>query len=206
MGLSLFVPAGQALQTLQALHTRREDLLVMRVAETQRLKHPRYKSLIGSVQAVRDVLDAQIEAIETQMRELVEAHGELKRKKDVLIACKSIGNTTALCLIACMPELGTLTRRQAAALAGLAPHPRDSGKTVGYRATTGGRKTVRKALFMAALSAIRYNPPLKEFYENLKKKGKKPIVALVAVMRKIIVLLNAKIRDACYPELKMKTW
>lgn len=205
-GLCLFVPAGKTLRILQDLHMRREDLLAMRIAESQRLKHPRYESQRESVRAVRDMLNAQLAAIESRMRELIENDAELKKKKDVLTAVKSIGDTTARCLIACMPELGTLTRRKAASLAGLAPHPRDSGNHYGYRSVRGGRQAVRKALFMAAMSAVRYNPQMKAFYCKLIKNGKKPIVALVAVMRKIIVTLNAKIRDACYPELNFKTW
>lgn len=204
--LELFVPADDVLQSLKDLHTRREDLLKMRVAEIQRGKHPRYRKLKASVQAVCAVLNAQIADIEARMRMLVESNTALGRKKDVLCAFKGIGDTTALCLLAEMPELGTLTRRQAACLAGLAPHPKDSGKHHGYRATRGGRQNVRKALFMAALSAKRYNPQLKEFFDRLVKQGKKPIVALVATMRKMILILNAKIRDACYPELKLKTW
>ncbi len=204
--LALYTPADKDLCTLQALQTRREDLLAMRIAETQRLKHPRYRDLKKSVLAVRKVVEAQIIAIEEQMHELVEANTLLKNKKAVLTDFKGVGETTAMCLIASMPELGTLTRRQVASLAGLAPHPRDSGKYHGYRATRGGRRNVRKALFMAALSAKRYNPQLKLFYDRLIKQGKKPIKALTAVMRKMIVILNAKIRDACYQELNFKTW
>lgn len=106
-----------------------------------------------------------------------------------------IGKQTAYTLLALMPELGALTRRKAASLAGCAPHPRDSGKSVGYRATIGGRQHVRRALFMAAMAARNWHPDLKAFYETLIQNGKKPMVALVAVMRKLIVILNAKIRD-----------
>lgn len=205
-GLGLFVPAAETLMRLQDMHTRRDDLMAMRVAETQRLQHPRYKNLEGSVMAVCAVLKEQIADIEAQMLDLVEADEELKARKAILTAYKGIGETTALRLIAAMPELGSLTRRQAAALAGLAPHPKDSGQSRGYRATKGGRKNVRNALFMAALSAKRYNPDLKIFFDRLVKNGKKPIVALVAVMRKMIVILNARIRDANPCSLNLQTW
>lgn len=95
-----------------------------------------------------------------------------------------------------MPELGTLGRRQAAALAGLAPHPRQSGASDAYRATRGGRPGVKHTMFMAALTAARRHPELNAFYRRLLANGKKPIVATVAVMRKLIVIANARLRDA----------
>ena len=100
-----------------------------------------------------------------------------------------------------MPELGTLTRKQAAALAGLAPHPKQSGAHDGYRRTTGGRQSLKPTLFMAALTACRYNPGLAAFNQRLRDNGKKPLVALTAVMRKIIIIANAKVRDALKQQL-----
>ena len=94
-----------------------------------------------------------------------------------------------------MPELGSLDRRKAAALAGLAPHPKQSGDTEGYRRTRGGRPEVKRVLFMAALSARKHNPNLKAFYERLVA-GKKPLVAITAIMRKLVVLANAKLKSA----------
>ena len=95
-----------------------------------------------------------------------------------------------------MPELGSLDRRKAAALAGLAPHPQQSGDTEGYRRTRGGRPEVKRVLFMAALSARKHNPNLKAFYERLVQAGKKPLVAITAIMRKLVVIANAKLRTA----------
>jgi len=94
-----------------------------------------------------------------------------------------------------MPELGSLTRRQAASLAGVAPHPRDSGTLKGYRRMRGGRTTIRPVLFMAALAASRAKGDLSLFYQRLVQNGKKPIVAIAALMRKIVVILNARLRD-----------
>ncbi len=196
--LSIFQPADETLQTLQDLQTRRQDLLDMRKAETQRLKHPRYARLQDSIGRVCDALGTEIADVEKQMTEIVENTDNLKRKYQVMIMFRGIGGTTAMSLLAGLPELGTLNRKEIAALVGLAPYPKDSGKMQKYRATRGGRKPVRNALFMAALSAIRYNPNLKEDYDRILQNGKKPIVALVAVMRKMIVILNAKIRDLCY--------
>ena len=196
--LALFTPAEETLHKLSQLHMRLSDLKAMRMAERQRMKHPRYHDLKDSLKTVCDVLDEQIETLVKHMETLVNQAQALKQKYDVLTAFAGIGTTTALTLLACMPELGTMTRRQVASLAGLAPHPNDSGSFTGYRATRGGRKLVRNALFMATLSAKTYNPKLKIFFDKLIKNGKKPIVALTATMRKMIVILNAKIRDKCY--------
>jgi transposase len=106
-----------------------------------------------------------------------------------------IGPTVALTLLAELPELGTLTRRQIASLAGLAPRNRDSGRYRGRRCIGGGRAAVRSALYMASLSAARYNPPLRAFYRRLRAAGKLAKVALVAVARKLLTMLNAMLRD-----------
>ncbi|NCC22764.1 MAG: IS110 family transposase [Alphaproteobacteria bacterium] len=151
--LSVFTPADEVLQELQHMHMRLCDLKAMRMAEKQRMEHPRYEKLKESLKAVCDVLDEQIQQIEENMAAFIEQAHSLKRKYAVLTGFAGIGETTAMTLIACMPELGALTRREAASLAGVAPHPNDSGAYTGYRSTRGGRKPVRNALFMATLSA-----------------------------------------------------
>ena len=141
-------------------------------------------------------LQAQIKALDKRADALLAASQALKQKVGIMRSVKGVGSRTAITLLAAMPELGALTRRQAASLAGCAPHPDDTGKSSRHRSISGGRSVVRKALYMAALSAARFNPDLKEFYDRLIKKGKKPLVALAAVMRKLITILNAKLRDA----------
>ena len=111
------------------------------------------------------------------------------------------GPVIASSLVALMPELGCLDRKQAAALAGLAPHPNQSGSRDGYRATRGGRPAVRRLLFMAALTAAKRDPKLSDFYKRLVANGKKPIVAITAVMRKIIVIANARLKELPTPEV-----
>ena len=138
----------------------------------------------------------QICIIETQIKELVKASLALTKKRDVLTSVTGIGVQTACTLLGLMPELGELTRRQAASLAGCAPHARDSGKKNGYRQVWGGRNSIKTALFMASLSACRSNAQLSVFYKRLVLDGKKKMVALTAVMRKLIVILNAKLRDS----------
>ncbi len=189
-----------AQQALQALLSRRADLLAMRVAEQNRSLHPGYAdaALKESLRAMRKLLDAQLEKLERRIAELIAQSPALSAKFAVLTSVKGVGRQTAFALLAGMPELGSLTRRQAASLAGVAPHPRDSGKAAGYRRTIGGRYAVKSCLFMAAMAARRYNAGLKAFFERLVHNGKKPMVALVAVMRKLVTILNAKLRDAAY--------
>jgi transposase len=189
-------PGSPAQAQLQALLSRRQDLVAMRVAEKNRLKHPRYQVLKASIHAVMATLTQQIKALEQQIETLIAQSQALTAKLTVLTAVKGVGRQTAYTLLAAMPELGSLSRRQAASLAGCAPHPRDSGKTKAYRSTTGGRAAIKRALFMAAMAARRSNTTLKPFYQRLVQNGKKPIVALTALMRKLITILNAKIRDA----------
>jgi transposase len=193
--LDLFHPKNEASQTLQSLHTRRADLVQMAMAEKQRLKHPRYAQMTEFVSQILSAIQAQIQNIEKKMLEIVESCQEMHDKYAILHNTKGIGQTTALSLLACLPELGQLSRRQIASLAGFAPHPKDSGKSTGYRATRGGRHDVKKALYMATLSAVRSNSQIAPFYNRLIQNGKKPIVALIAAARKFIVILNAKIRD-----------
>lgn len=194
--LPLCQPHDEIQETLNALLTRRTDLVAMRVAERNRLQHPNYARLQASVNAVLVTLDAEISHLESRIDALIEQSPQHAARRDVMTAVKGVGRQTAITLLACMPELGTLTRRQAASLAGCAPHPKDSGKTAGYRRTWGGRATVKRALFMAALAARCHNKDLRDFYNRLILNGKKPIVAITAIMRKIITILNAKIRDA----------
>lgn len=110
-----------------------------------------------------------------------------------------IGFVTAIQLLALIPEIGQLNRKQIASLAGVAPHPYESGLTIGYRFTRGGRPDVKNVLFMAAMTAARSHSPLGEFYQRLVANGKKKMVALTALMRKIIVIANARVRECLVP-------
>ena len=197
-----FQPKDKPLQELKTLLARRQDLLAMRIAEETRLAHPGYIDVQASLEAMLKTLNAQLEAIESRIEALLQASQQLSAKLELMTTVKSIGKRTAIVLLGHMPELGTLNRRQAASLAGCAPHPRDSGSMRGYRRTVGGRAAVKRALFMAAMCARRYNPVLRAFYERLVQNGKKPIVAIVALMRKLITILNAMLRDA----EAAKTW
>ena len=194
--LSLYQCPDPVMVRLRGYLERRRDLVAMQVAEKNRKAHPRYADLQPSIKAVMDVLSAQIKALETRIAALMAQSESLTAKLTIMTSIKGVGLQTAYTLLAAMPELGQLTRRQAASLAGLAPHPRDSGKQRGYRRTMGGRSAVKRALFMAALSACRFQPALRDFYKRLVQNGKKKMVALVALMRKLITIINARIREA----------
>ncbi len=182
-------------EALSALLARRDQLLKMRSAEKNRLK-------LGATGLVRKNLKAHIEWLDRHLRDtdheikqLIEASPAWQAKQDLLTSAPGIGDTTARVLIGQLPELGQLNPKQIAALAGLAPFNRDSGSLRGQRIIWGGRHDVRKALYMATVSAIRANPPIREFYTRLKAKGKPSKVAIVACMRKLLVTLNAMLRD-----------
>lgn len=194
-GLALFTPAAREQAHLTALVLRRQDLVALQVAETNRLKAPGAQVLKASCKAMLRALKTQLQLLDHAIEELIATCQSLKRRVEVSLSLPGVGPRTAIALAAIMPELGTLGRRQVAALAGTAPHPKDSGTSRGYRRMRGGRPQVRTVLFMAALAASRAKGPLRETYQRLIANGKKPIVAISALMRKIIVILNAKIRD-----------
>lgn len=196
-GLSRWQAPDPAQERLQALVLTRSDLVVQRVACANRLGAPGAEPVRPYLATLLECLDAQIKAIDAAVQALVQAQDELRRADKVLRGIGGVGPKTATALLALMPELGRIGRRQAAALAGLAPHPNQSGATDAYRRTRGGRPEIKRVLFMAALSAARRDPNLSACYKRLLANGKKPIVALTAIMRKIIVIANARLRDAC---------
>ncbi len=180
---------------LKALVRRRNDLVAIKVAEQNRAKAPNGKGLAASYKAVLAVINRQIKALDEAIRALARSSA-LKQKIAVATAIKGIAETTAAALIATLPELGHMDRKQAASLAGLAPHPNESGKRIGYRRMRGGRTAIRTILFMPAMQAARGHGEFATFYKRLVAAGKKPMLALAAVMRKIVVTLNARLRDA----------
>lgn len=179
---------------LQALVLTRRDMVKDRLAYANRAAAPGAELAHTHITAIVASFDAQIEAIDGEINALIAQCEPIARARNILVAIQGVGVKTAAALIALMPELGTLTRRRAAALAGLAPHPRQSGQADAYRRTRGGRPEIKRVLFMAALSARKHNPALKDFYQRLVQAGKKPIVAVTAIMRKLIIIANAKLK------------
>jgi transposase len=183
-------PRTEQEQQLAELIRRRVQVLEVLVAQRQQAERLTLPALRRQAQSLVRRLERDVAQIEAQLKELRTHAVTLDARVQKLEAITGVGAITALGVLAELPELGTLNRRQAAALAGLAPHPRESGQWHGRRSIGGGRAPVRRALYMAALVAAHSNRQLKEFYQRLRAAGKPAKVALTAVMRKLIVLMN----------------
>lgn len=185
---------SEGAQRLSALCRRRQQLLEILVAEKNRLKrvHP---DLREGVQGHIQWLEDEIRQLEQAMDEEVHNCAEWQEKQVVLLSAPSVGKGLCTTLLADLPELGELDRKQIAALVGLAPFNDDSGKRRGKRVIQGGRQQVRKVLYMATLNAIRFNPIIRSFYERLTAAGKLFKVAITACMRKFLTILNAMVRS-----------
>ena len=182
-----------AVQDLQELSRRRRDLVTHRAAEQQRRRHAPTHLDLG-FDPVAAALAAALAQVERQLAALVEAEPTLRARAAWLQSIPGIGPVAAATLLAEVPELGACSRQQIAALVGVAPFNRDSGTRRGRRRCWGGRAPVRTALYMAALTATRRNPHIQAFYQRLLAAGKPAKVALVACMRKLLVLCNALCR------------
>lgn len=180
-------------QALSALLTRRTQLVAMRTQERNRLALSA-STMRQHIKTHIDWLDQAIEALEVDLTATLRRSPAWKAKDDLLHSMKGIGPLTSGTLMSALPELGQLNRREIAALVGLAPFNRDSGRFKGQRTIWGGRARVRSVLYMAAITAIRCNPPIKRFYEHLIARGKPHKVALVACMRKMLTILNTMVK------------
>jgi transposase len=187
------LPDEQARQ-LQAVVNRRRQLIEISVAEQNRLLLA-HKSVKERLQEHIRWLQQEIDDLDQQLREQIRASPVWREKDNLLQSTPGVGDVLSFTLLAELPELGTLDRKQIAALAGLAPFNRDSGQMKGKRTIWGGRASVRQVLYMAALSATRFNPVIKAFYTHLRKEGKLFKVAITACMRKLLTILNAMVRD-----------
>lgn len=187
----LFAPPSAAIEALQAMVSRRVQLLGMRTAEKNRLGGA-IRVLHRSIEAVIKTLDKQIAVLDKDIDAHLDQHFKEQTKR--FEAIKGVGTTTCATMLAFMPELGTVNAARAAKLAGLAPLNQDSGKTRGKRHVWGGRSNVRSALHMAMLSAVRFNPVIKTFYDRLIAAGKPNKVALTACAHKMLRILNAMAR------------
>ena len=188
-------PASKTVEALRELVNARDALIKDRVAALNRQAiavSPLIKRQLA--QRLRQI-DGQIEAIDRRLKTLRNADADLCQRFDILTSIPGVGEVTANVLVVETPELGRLEHAQAASLVGLAPVPRDSGQTHGKRSIRGGRSRARQALYMPALNAIRLNPEFKAKYQAMVKAGKPAKVAIVAIMRKLLILANALIRD-----------
>lgn len=186
-----------SLQLLADLVSRRRQIVEMMAAEGQRERRLTDKRLRKSIARLRKALEMELAEIDSEIDDHMRGSPVWAAKEDLLASVPGVGKTIARTLIAEMPELGALDRRQIAALAGLAPWTRQSGQWRGKSFIGGGRQSVRRVLFIAALVAARHNRTLKAFRDQLVARGKPKIVAIIATARKLLTILNAMLRDNC---------
>lgn len=188
------LPDEQA-QKLAELVVRRRQLVEMLAAETNRQRQAREPRVRQRIAVHREWLRAALQELERDLRATIRGSGIWREREEVLKSVPGVGDVTAQTLIAELPELGQLDRRRIAALVGIAPLNRDSGTFRGRRMIGGGRAAVRTVLYMAAITAIRCNAVIAAQYQRLVAAGRPGKVALVAAMRKLLVILNAMVRD-----------
>ena len=181
-------------QLIKALVVRRRQLIDMQTAEKNR-RATINPELLPRLEKHLDWLATELAEIEDDLNDWIDQNAQWREKRASLESVPGVGHVTSFTLLAELPELGTLSRQKIAALVGLAPFNRDSGRFRGRRHIFGGRSDVRSVLYMAALSGIRHNPVLKAFYDRLIARGKLPKVAITACMRKLLTILNAIVRD-----------
>lgn len=182
---------------IRDLLARRRQLMTLLTMEKNRHQiMPRF--LRADIRRHIAHMEKQVQKIDKLLKERVEKEEQWREKRAIMHSMPGIGDVAVNTLLGDMPELGTMTQRQAGALAGVAPMNRDSGKLRGKRRIKGGRATVRTVLYMAALSAVQHNPTLRAFYRRLVTQGKHKKVALTACIRKMLIILNAMIRDGVY--------
>jgi transposase len=181
-------------QQLQALMTRRHQVVEMLTAEKNRLANTR-ADIRRKIEQHVAWLEQELEDLNQAINDLIGRTPEFKAKDELICSVPGIGPITAAILLADLPELGQFNRQKVAALVGVAPFNNDSGRRRGKRRVWGGRSSVRNILYMATLSATRFNPVIQAFYDHLLRQGKLKKVALVACMRKLLTILNAMVRD-----------
>lgn len=187
--------ADEQTQLLAELVNRRRQIVEMLQAERQREKRITIKRLRKSIARVIAALEKELAELDREIDDMIRGSPVWREKENLLASVPGVGSQTARTLLAELPEIGTLDRKRIASLAGLAPYTRQSGKWKGKSMIGGGRTGVRKALFIAALVAGRFNPVLKAFRDRLVAAGKPKIVAVIAVARRLLTILNAIIRD-----------
>ena len=179
---------------LDQLVTRRRQLVALCTAEKNRHGQASSKVVRKSIQKILEALNQDIRRMDNEIAKLVESDDDWKNRFDILKSTPGVGDVVASTIVAELPELGTLNRNQISALVGLVPFNRDSGTLKGKRSIFGGRPSVRSVLYMAALSAIKWNPTIKQFADRLKAQSKPHKVILVACMRKLLITLNTMIK------------
>jgi transposase len=188
------IPDAQALK-LRALSTRRRQLVEMIAMEKTRLKQALDPEIVDSIKATLAALKAERARVEHQLEACARLQPDGERRRALLVTAPGVGPAVAITLLADLPELGSLDRKAIASLAGLAPHPNQSGTRTGSAHIHGGRPCIRAALYMAAVSAVRSDKGFKSHYLALRQAGKPAKVALIAIARRIVVAANIILRS-----------
>lgn len=192
----------EKLRAISDLLTVRSQCLDMSTMQKNRLKRMP-KTVHKPIQAILKAIKKEIDTIDKQLNKLIDGVAEWRQKRDLLLSAKGVGNVLAYTLMSELPELGSLNRKEIAALVGVAPMNRDSGNFEGKRFIRGGRHKVRTVLFVSMMSAIQCHPKLKPMYERMVAAGKPKKVALVACMRKQLIILNTMVKNNTYWDEKM---
>jgi transposase len=187
------VPEKQ--RELNALVVRRRQLLEQQVAEKNRQQQTEDKFIQKTLQRMLKAIDRELKAVEHRIAELLQSDDDWRARLELLRSVPGVGQVTGATIMAELPELGRLNRQQIAALAGVAPYPRDSGRFRGKRAVWGGRRSLRSVLYMAALTARRCNPVIRSFAQRLHAAGKSFKVIQVACIRKLLIILNTMLKN-----------
>lgn len=191
-----WTPYDTNMQSFKDLAGRRRQLITMRTMEKNRSQQTRSAHVYRQHMQMIDLLCYQIEEIEDVLEQMIETREDWSRKSEIIRSVPGLSRMSAIGLIADLPELGTCSSKQIAALVGVAPFNHDSGKLKGYRRTGGGRKSIRNTLYIVAVGMARgYNSRMQEFYRRMRDAGKPAKVALIAVIRKVVVMLNAMVKN-----------
>ncbi len=180
---------------LKQLVRRRKSLMLMEQMERNHLRTESNASVLETIENVLDTLEDSIKSIEDEIDKAIAQNDDLNSAVEIMSSVPGVGKVVAQTILAELPEIGSLNRGSIAGLAGLAPFNCDSGLMRGRRRIWGGRSKVREVLYMSALVSVQYNSKIKDYYEQLQKRGKPKKVALVACMRKILLILNAMVKN-----------
>lgn len=192
----------ETLRQMSDLLSRRCQLMEMRTMEKNRLQILP-KTLANTINPMLTAINNQLNKIDNKMAKLIEQCDEYKMKNDILQSVPGVGNVVAFSLLSNMPELGYITNKEAAALVGVAPVNRESGTFKGKRMIRGGRHQIRTAMFMSMMSAMQCNSVFKATYQRLVAAGKPKKIAIIACVRKMVIILNSMVRDGTYWDPKM---
>ena len=195
MNPRITLPVTPVQQKMREFTTRRQQVSKMMIQEQNRLETTVNREVVKMINQIIQLYKKQLKLIEKELQQLIEADEESRERSNILQSVPGIASTTAALLLSDLPELGSLNRKQISRLVGLAPTNRDSGTMRGKRTIGGGRVRIRNGLYMPTVTALNHNPKIGAFYKRLVENGKPKMVALVAAMRKLLVILNTMVKE-----------